>query len=417
MALKAGFALEDITPPPGSLMAAFPRGEEGTLETDRPFVRSGDGRIARRATGARDPLQARALALSNGERTVCVCTCDLTCIRTIDVDRIREVAGQKQPEFGGPAFAVAASHTHSSAETSYLFGNTPEDPWVQEMDRRIAQAATRAVSIMRPVSLRAGSQTVALNHNRRVAGDDGRSRMVMEHEEGVTTGPVDDQLNVLVLEGEGGEPLVVLFNFTAHPLTAGPNNRMYTADYPGEARRTVEADLPGCRALFLNGAAGNIHPRECMREDFEATERIGSRLGRAVVEAAGEAEPVNGCPIGLSHDRLSFSNRADAGQEVEVELSCFSLGEILCAFAPGEFFVEHALRFKESVPDHRALFAAYSNGWPGYVPTRSAYEEGGYGVDARDSDPSEYSRTCLPPGAGEEMTDRLIELARQSLSG
>jgi hypothetical protein len=50
--LQAGTATIDITPPPGSLMACFPRAPN---------------REPRRAKGAHDPLQAKVLVLRDGQ--------------------------------------------------------------------------------------------------------------------------------------------------------------------------------------------------------------------------------------------------------------------------------------------------------------------------------------------------------------
>jgi hypothetical protein len=40
----------------------------------------------------------------------------------------------------------------------------------------------------------------------------------------------------------------------------GPDNRDYSADYPGEMRKTVEAAFPGSTCFFLQGGCGDINP-------------------------------------------------------------------------------------------------------------------------------------------------------------
>jgi hypothetical protein len=73
--------------------------------------------------------------------------------------------------------------------------------------------------------------------------------------------------------------------------------------------------------------------------------------------------------------------------------------------------VEFQLAFKQQVDAEYATLIGYANGWPGYIPTRESYAEGGYGVDAYPGDPAELSRTCLPEGAGEAMLEALLDLA------
>jgi len=272
--LKAGIARRDITPPAGSRMACFPRGPN---------------REARRARGAHDPLQAAALVLSDGDQAVAIVCCDLCGIRRLDLERIRARVTEQLPALAGGRVVVACSHSHSSVESLYLFGNTPDDPFMQDMDRRIADAVCAAHAGLAPVTLGVAAAPVALNHNRRVLDAHGRAGMAHEYDGAVTGGPADPELVVLTIRSLGGHVDGVAFRYTAHALALGPGNDLYTADYPGRAPREIEEAFPGCTALYMNGAAGNVHPRECMRSDFSAMERMGRALGQAAVELTDSA--------------------------------------------------------------------------------------------------------------------------------
>ena len=393
--LAAGVAAVDITPAPGSMMAAFPRGPE---------------RVARRAEGAHDPLQAKVLVLRCGEEAVAVCCCDLCVVREVDLQRVRSAVAQSVPELGGRRVVIACSHTHSSPEVSYLFGNTPDDPYVIEMDERIAGAVVEAARVCRPVEVSVASAMTKLNHNRRVLDPQGSARMALEYAEGITTGLTDPEVTVLRFDAEDG-PLALLYHFTAHALTAGPRNDYYTADYPGVASREVERAFPGATALFVNGAAGNVHPRRCMRDDFLAMEEVGAELARHVIDAASRAGRVSDCDLAFGADVLRFPNRMGAEREVEAEVACLSIGDVRIGFLPGEPFVEFQLEFKSRVRPATGIVVGYANNWVGYIPTRDAFEHGGYGVDKREDDPPQYSRTSLPPGAGEQIVECLLRLS------
>jgi hypothetical protein len=394
--MEAGTATVDITPSPGSRIVCFP---------------SGPNREARRAEGAHDPLRASALVLRDGDQCAAIVACDLCGIRRIDVQRIRTLVRERVPELPPERVMIACSHSHSSVESLYLFGNTPDDPFIHDMNGRIAEAVADAWTDLGPVDAAFGLAPVELNHNRRVLNTKGKSEIAGEYQKGVTTGIVDPELAVLALAAPEGAIKSVLFRYTAHSLTLGPGNRSFSADYPGRARAEVETAFPGCTPLFLNGAAGNVHPRQCLRDGFEAMETIGGALGKATVDLAGSARPLQDTTLSFAADTLTFPSRADAGLQVEVEVACLAVGPVMFGFVPGEVFVEFQIEYRRVLEPRYAVFVGYANGWPGYIPTLAAYPDGGYGVDLCTFDPAEYSRTALPPGAGERTMARLVELA------
>ena len=374
------------------MMAAFPKGG-----------------AARRAQGAHDPLMAKVLVLADEQTSVALCCCDVAALRSVDVARIRRSVAERVPDLTGARCTIAASHTHSGPETMYLFGNTPDDPWIIDMDRRIGDAVVRAHESLAPCTARLARGEAPLNFNRRAIGEDGRARMVLEHREGVTGGVSDSELIVLRFDAADGSPLAVVHNYAAHALAAGPENMLFTADFPGVAGAVIERNLAGASALFLNGGAGNVHPRECMRADFAAAEKIGSALGEAVLKlAASPTKELVPPMLQFASTALRFANRVDPALQVEAEVSCLCLGPLAIGCMPGEPFVEFQLRFKRALFPRPGVLVGYANGWQGYIPTREAYEFGGYGVDLCTTDPAHYSRTALPPGAGEAMLDWLI---------
>lgn len=396
MMLQAGTARADITPAPGSLMACFPTGKE---------------RTPRRAEGAHDPLQARVLCLSDGRETVALCSMDVALLMDVDVERIRRAVGERVPALGGPRLTLAASHTHSAPETTYLFGNTPEDPYIQEMVRRVSEAVIRAHAAMRPARVSFGRADAPLSHNRRGRGRDGKPAMIFDYDPRSAPGPADSDVPALRIDDDAGNVLAVLYNFAAHALTIGPGTLQYTADFPGVAGARIEQRFPGAVALFLNGGVGNVHPRKSMRKDFAVTEEIGAALAQAVIPAVESARPVDGAPLRFLTETISFPNRMDPSRSVPVELSCLELGGVVLGIMPGEPFVEFQLRFKQALAPRPAFFIGCANASVGYIPTREAFDEGGYGADAYAGDKPGRSRTSLPPGAGETLLDKLLLLA------
>ncbi len=395
--LLVGTAKQEITPRTGALMAAFPRGPE---------------RVPRRAAGVLDRLYARALALEDPTESLLIGSADLCILRSVSVRRIRERVMADLPEVSPDRIVLAVTHTHSGAETSFLFGATPEDPDVLRIEERIAESLRQAWLDREPARLSIGRQGLEATHNRRVRDENGRSRMVVEFQPDLTTGPVDPELLVLKFTLPDGKPKAVAFHYTAHALTLGPGNDLFSADYPGDACRRIEKAFPGATALFFNGAAGNVHPMQCMRTDPEALEKFGATVSAAAVSAANSATPVDVPSLAVKTESLDFPHRTQRELKVSVELGMIRLGPIWLALAPGEVFVEYQLRFKRAIAPRRGTVIGYANGWPGYIPTREAYAEGGYGVDVATRDPPQYSRTSLPPGAGEAFLECWLALVR-----
>jgi neutral ceramidase len=395
MTLRAGAAKVEFRLAPGELMAAFPRGPE---------------RIPRRAKGSLDALGARALVLSDGDETVALCSADLCMLRDVGVRRIRDSVAASVPELAGSRVLLATTHTHSGPETSFLFGGTPEDKEVRRIEEEIAEAIRMAHGNLAPVRMGWNAVGVPLVHNRRVTNREGRSEMILEHVEGVTVGPVDPVLQVLRFDDEVGNPRIALCHYTAHALTLGPANDYFSSDYPGRVRERIEEAYPDCTALFVNGAAGDVHPHACVRVDTSALKQIGDAVGSAAVSAIGEARVVSGTPLALRTDTITFPNRVDASLRVPVEIDLLDLGDLRMAFLPGEFFVEFQLAWNERVRPRRGMCVGYANGQWGYVPTRESYRTGGYGVDAALKDPPRWCRTALPEGAGERIMERLMEM-------
>lgn len=396
MILYAGTAWNDITPPAGSLMAAFPERPAGV----------------RRASGTLDPVRAKALALRGEKENVILVSADLCGIRKKSVERMRTAICRQISGIQPDHILIAATHTHAGPETLFLFGATPNDKDVLNIENSIIDAAVRAWKDMTPVQLKIGTKPIYLNHNRRKR--DGQGRMVMSHEYAGDNpaGPVDPELTTLAFITPEGTVKSVVFHYTAHALTLGNKNKRFSSDYPGYAERIIEKNLPGSLALFLNGAAGNIHPRQCMRSDTSALEAIGTALGQATLESLASARLVDDCALALASERLSFTNRIDPSLSVPVEITVLRIGSFLMGFVPGEFFVEFQMKFKDQIKPVTGTLTGYANGWPGYVPVATAYAEGGYGVDACSTDPPEYSRTALPSGAGEQILNRLLELTK-----
>ena len=392
----AGFAEVDVTPPVGSMMAAFP------LPPDRQ---------ARRARGVHDPIKTKALALSDGTTTVCLCATDVILWHTDDVARVRRLVAARGLGVRPEHVLLTATHTHSSGENAYWFGGAPGDAWPEALRRGTADAVERAVRDLAPASLSVAEVEAPFNHNRRVRGEGGRIQQGHEYRPGVTEGVTDPRLTLLHVRRDSGAD-VYWTHWAAHGVCVGYDNDLFSADYPGALAAALEANVPGGSFLFTNGAAGNLHPHWGLRPDFAASERVGRLLAEKVAEAAVSERPISAVPIELRSLTLRIPNRIDPSLAANPEVVSLALGPVVVAFWPGEPFVEFQLRLRQELPGRTALLVGYANGWVGYLPTADAAREGGYGVDPYPFDPPHYSRTMLPLEAGERLYGATVALLR-----
>lgn len=90
----------------------------------------------------------------------------------------------------------------------------------------------------------------------------------------------------------------------------------------------------------------------------------------------------------------------------DVEVSAIAVGDLAFVGFPAEYFTEFGLRTKASSPFARTLVAELANGNHGYVPTREAFDHGGY-------EPRLDYHSRLSPEAGDRMCDAAIAMLKE----
>ena len=104
----------------------------------------------------------------------------------------------------------------------------------------------------------------------------------------------DDTLLVARVTGEGGELRATLFNYACHPTTLAWQNRLLSPDFVGAAREVLERTY-GVPALFLQGASGELAPRDDYVGDHAVADRNGRQLGFAAAAAVESLPPPATC--------------------------------------------------------------------------------------------------------------------------
>ena len=385
---RAGVAKGELDPPTGIPMAGY-----GS---------------ARYSKGTLDPLEARVLALSDGNRTLALVTLDLC--YTFDpqvMDQIRQNVRSTVDEV-----IFHASHTHSGP----TYSEAPQA--LAHAAPRITAAIQAAARSMVPARIGNGWGQIYLGFNRRYLLPDGSTQMFWRNETKVsTTFPVDPTVGVIRVDRGDGTPLAVLVNYACHPVVLGPDNVNYSPDYPSEMRRYIEQEMGnGAMAFFLQGAPGDINPyfdkTPLIEDAIGVMKQTGQKLGAEAVRVARtiSTRPAENLRIQSKTVIVGAANRWNVeklrpvlkeryriegarasrllAQDMQLPVTTLLLNfndparDLAFVGMPGEPFVEFQMQLRAKSPLPNSFLLGYTNGYFAYFPTIAAAVRGGYGADS-----------------------------------
>ena len=109
---------------------------------------------------------------------------------------------------------------------------------------------------------------------------------------------------------EDGKLISVISNYACHPTTLAWDNKLISPDYVGAMRKTMRHALGKVPIVFVQGASGDVGPREGFVGDVKVAERNGRQLGLANLEVlAGMPE---------SPQRYSYDGAVVSGATIGV---------------------------------------------------------------------------------------------------
>jgi len=265
----------------------------------------------------------------------------------------------------------------------------------------------------------------------------------------------DDTLTVACVTTIAGKSVATLANYGCHPTTLGWECDLISPDFVGQARKVVEAKT-GAPFFYLQGACGNLGPREQYVGDSAVADRNGEILGYATLATLAKMFPpaseyrltelvrsgadlakwtfVAAKPstivkrervnVRMKHKKLLTEeqmrvnwhdvNPRIVNMRVQKQLGIrlnyvdddhvnhpvwlWQIGDAVMVAHCGEAYFEMQQELRRRHPERVIMFMDMTNG-PGYVyiPTRSAYARNAY----------QSWQTILAPGSFEEMVEFL----------
>ena len=189
---------------------------------------------------------------------------------------------------------VFFSHTHGAGlmgmERRELPGGDLIAPYLADLASKIARLILDARSRLEPATIVHGRGRSDLATNRDFA-DEQRGHFVCGfNPEGIA----DDTILVARITSDSGCTLATIVNYACHPTTLAWENTLISPDYVGAMREVIES-ATNAPCVFIQGASGDIGPREGFVGDVRVADRNGRRLGYASLAAIEALSPAGHC--------------------------------------------------------------------------------------------------------------------------
>lgn len=279
------------------------------------------GGVDHQAQTVRDPLDVRALAISDGNGTIVLESVVAQGIFIQVVDRIRGRARELRPAITD--VIVSANHNESSPDTIGIYGAPSvmgdfgarsgiDDYYIAFLVEQCAQAAAQAFDAMQPATLWAhtfatpSNLVVDLSNNFPTTDDDDQPAAI------------DPKIRMLQARAGDGTPIFTLMNLAAHNQEIGHSGNypaQLSSDWPGFFHAALEARVPGL-AMFLVGDNGSeedpttVPPisadadPECSDSCYAQAQATGEAFATTIASETGKLEPLAFGPI--IYDRAEF---------------------------------------------------------------------------------------------------------------
>lgn len=246
-----------------------------------------------RATGIHRPLTATLLWLAPANESEAddqiLISMDHCILDTPELVSIRDaVAAVTSVE--AEKIHVMVTHTHGSGwmsrKRSEFPGGDLIGPYLDSLCDKLARLAAEARPCLRPATIVYGAGRCSLAAHRDFY-DSERGHAVCGFN---PAGSADDTVIVGRIATLSGQMIGTIVNYACHPTTLAWDNTLLSPDWIGAMREAVEQQVGGL-CLFLQGASGDLGPREGFVGETAVADRNGRILGYSVLAALEQLPP------------------------------------------------------------------------------------------------------------------------------
>jgi len=243
-----------------------------------------------RSPGVRDS-EPRGSQRLTPELPIVLIAMDHCVVDSVEMTRLRHAVADASG-LAASQVHITLSHTHGSGwmsrSRSHFPGGELIGPYLDDVTAKLAMLATDAKKSMQPATFIYGQGRCNLAAHRDFF-DERNKQFVCGFN---PNGTADDTVMVARVHSADSKCLATIINYACHPTTLAWDNTLVSPDYVGAMREIVEG-ATGAPCIFLQGASGDLGPREGFVGDTAIADRNGKQLGYAALSAL-ESLPVPG---------------------------------------------------------------------------------------------------------------------------
>jgi hypothetical protein len=372
-----------------------------------------------------DPLFVHGMALLGNEKPIVICAIDWCEVRNGAYDQWR-AALAKAAGTSVERVLVCSLHQHDAPVTDLdaakileqvgLAGELYDVAFHEATVARAAKALKDAVDQARPIThFGIGKAKVhQVASNRRVVHPDGRVSFSRGSRSGSSKfhsqapdGLIDPYIRTIRFYA-GDKPLLSLHSYATHPMSYYGRGGV-TSDFVGLARERRLRDDNSIRQIYVSGCSGDVTAGKYNNGSQESREALTDRMYDAIVRSEANAKRIPLSQVALRNTKLSLPFHPKAALKAEaleakvnnkdlrvedrilaamglasrrrvakgqlIDFPCVDLGAAQIVLFPGESFVGYQRMAQEMAPHSFVMSIGYGECWPGYVPTKAAFDD------------------------------------------
>ena len=372
-----------------------------------------------------DPLFANGFVLLGAHKPIVLCAVDWCEIRNGAYDQWREALAEAAGT-SRERVLVSSLHQHDAPVTDLgaakildeagLKGELYDEAFQDRTVARVAKALQDSLAEATPIThLGTGQARVKdIASNRRVVDANGKVGFHRGSRSGADKfyreapdGLIDPFLKTLSF-WNGDKPVLAMHSFATHPMSYYGRGEV-SSDFVGLARNQRQRDDFSVKQIYVSGCSGDVTAGKYNDGSHESRVELIERLYQAIVDAWKETRrvPLETVSFRNAQFQLEFHPNANlteesleqAVQDVDrtvekrilaamglssrrrvasgqlIDMPCIDFGTAQVVLFPGETFVGYQLMAQQMRSDSFVFSIGYGECWPGYIPTKAAFDD------------------------------------------